>query len=61
MDYDLLAIMLENYKRLFIAHGREVGDEEEDIQYIVRVDIDPAIDWARRGAELEYETRREYE
>ena len=61
MDYELLALMLENYKRLFIAHGREVDDEEEDIQYIVETDIEPAIDWARRGAELEYEARREYE
>ena len=60
MDYDLLAIMLENYKRLFIAHGREVGDEEEDIQYIVRVDIDPAIDWAERRAKIDVEVEEEF-
>ena len=55
MDYDLLALMLKNYKKLYLEHGRNIGDKEEWLQHIVMYDIDPAIEWAERRAEYDAE------
>jgi hypothetical protein len=55
MDYELLALMLKNYKRLYIADGRRVGDKEDWLQHIVTHDIEPAIAWAERRAEYDAE------
>lgn len=61
MDMELLALMLENYKRLYIMHEREVDTEEEFIQHVVKTDIDPAISWAERCAEVHAEVARQFE
>jgi len=61
MDYELLALMLENYKRLYIKDERERGSSETFIQHVVETDIEHAIEWAKRGAILDYEERRTYE
>ena len=59
MDYELLATMLENYKRLYTEHCH--NDNPHFKQHIIEFDIDPAITWATRRAEVDEEVRKQYE
>ena len=55
MDYELLALMLKNYRRLYIMHEREVDTDEKFIQHVVETDIDPAIEWAEQRVQVDKE------
>lgn len=61
MDYELLAMMLENYKRLYIEDMRNMQMSEDVIQNVVKSDIDTAIAWAERRAEVDAEVAAQFE
>lgn len=60
MDMELLALMLENYKRLYIEDMRRQQASEYSTQYVVENDIEPAIAWAERCAEVHAEVARQF-
>ena len=60
LDMGLLALMLKNYKRLYIMHEREVDIDESVIQQVVKSDIDIAIEWAESRAIAEEEVRMQF-
>lgn len=61
MDYELLAMMLENYKRLYIEDRRKQGYKEDTINHVIEYDINPAIAWAERRAEYDAEIEAQFE
>ena len=61
LEMDLLVLMLENYKRLYIEDMRKRGIKEEIIQNVVHSDIDRAIAWADSRAIAEAEIAEQFE
>jgi len=61
LDMELLALMLKNYKRLYIEDMHRQQANEDSIKWVVDTDIDPAIAWAESRAETEEEVRKQFE